>query len=145
MTLKELQIKAFWQSSGLMLAILAAIAVPNFVGMNEKAANAAAQANLKGSYKEFIGHFNTNSEYFNFKEHTIQIPVKSMKVKSLNKIEYLVSPAIDYRYRNQMLPVRDHIKQSFTEHPEFYNRNKCIEKCTIDPSCDYIIIKNNRL
>ncbi len=35
-----------------VLAILAAIAVPNFVGMNEKAANAAAQANLKGAYKE---------------------------------------------------------------------------------------------
>ena len=35
-----------------VLAILAAIAVPNFTGMNEKAANAAAQANLKGAYKE---------------------------------------------------------------------------------------------
>lgn len=35
-----------------VLAILAAIAVPAFVGMNEDAANAAAQANLKGAYKE---------------------------------------------------------------------------------------------
>ena len=35
-----------------VLAILAAITVPAFVGMNEDAANAAAQANLKGAYKE---------------------------------------------------------------------------------------------
>ena len=35
-----------------VLAILAAIAVPAFMGMSEEAANAAAQSNLKGAYKE---------------------------------------------------------------------------------------------
>jgi len=35
-----------------VLAILAAIAVPAFMGMQEKAANAAAQTNLKNAYKE---------------------------------------------------------------------------------------------
>ena len=35
-----------------VLAILAAIAVPAFMGMSEQAANAAAQTNLKGAYKE---------------------------------------------------------------------------------------------
>jgi len=35
-----------------VLAILAAIAVPQFAAMNEKAANAAAQTNLKNAFKE---------------------------------------------------------------------------------------------
>lgn len=35
-----------------VLAILAAIAVPQFSSMNEKAANAAAQTNLKNAFKE---------------------------------------------------------------------------------------------
>ena len=35
-----------------VLAILAAIAVPAFMGMQEQAANAAAQTNLKNAYKE---------------------------------------------------------------------------------------------
>ena len=35
-----------------VLAILAAIAVPAFLGMQEQAANAAAQTNLKNAYKE---------------------------------------------------------------------------------------------
>ena len=35
-----------------VLAILAAIAVPQFGSMNEKAANAAAQTNLKNAFKE---------------------------------------------------------------------------------------------
>lgn len=35
-----------------VLAILAAIAVPQFGAMNERAANAAAQTNLKNAYKE---------------------------------------------------------------------------------------------
>ena len=35
-----------------VLAILAAIAVPAFMGLQERAANAAAQTNLKNAYKE---------------------------------------------------------------------------------------------
>ena len=35
-----------------VLAILAAIAVPQFGSMNEKAANATAQTNLKNAFKE---------------------------------------------------------------------------------------------
>ena len=101
---------------------------------------------LKGLYKEFVGYFNTNSEYFNFKEYSdIQMPIKSIKIKTLNKIEYLVSPAIDYRYRNQMLPVREHTKNdenTFNSHPSFFSREECIEKCTIDPTCHYIITNN---
>ena len=43
-----------------VLAILAAIAVPQFGQMNERAANAAAQTNLKNAYKECNYALNTN-------------------------------------------------------------------------------------
>ena len=42
-----------------VLAILAAIAVPQFGMMNERAANAAAQTNLKNAYKECVYALNT--------------------------------------------------------------------------------------
>ena len=42
-----------------VLAILAAIAVPQFASMNERAANAAAQTNLKNAYKECNFAINT--------------------------------------------------------------------------------------
>ena len=42
-----------------VLAILAAVAVPQFASMNERAANAAAQTNLKNAYKECNYLFNT--------------------------------------------------------------------------------------
>ena len=42
-----------------VLAILAAIAVPQFASMNERAANAAAQTNLKNAYKECNYAINT--------------------------------------------------------------------------------------
>lgn len=119
------------------------IKIKCFVIFNNFKVICYSEPNLKGHYREFDGHFNTNSEYFNFKEYShIEMIIKSIKIKTLNKIEYLVSDKIDYRYKNQMLPIRYHNEKYFPNHPNFYSRSDCINKCTMDPKCEYIITKN---
>ena len=53
-----------------VLAILAAIAVPQFGAMNERAANAAAQTNLKNAYKECNYALNTGTPPYQYSAFT---------------------------------------------------------------------------
>ena len=99
--------------------------------------------NLTGNIEKYVGHYSSNKNYFNFKEiKNITMNIKSIKVISSDKINYMLSPNMNYIYNREMKPIKK-TKSEYIEHPKFNSRDYCINKCTKDNNCKFLITNTN--